>query len=171
MKNGCKVYRFSYLTEEKIIMKKKLTLIIAGLVAGTALFAGTINGSFTPANSEVKKKHPDSFVSTKDQLVLKGIPGMTWMAFDTTGIKSEQGKTICITLTAKGKGKVYAGYYGYRSGFSLEKQEDKLLTLTDKPTEFKLEFPLAQTVKIVRPRFRVTPDSEITVTDIKAEIK
>ena len=152
-------------------MNKKLAFIFSGLIAGATLFAGTINGSFIPTNSDVKKKYPGSFVKAKDQLILKGIPGMTWMAFDTTGIKSEQGKTICITVTAKGKGKVYAGYYGYRGGFNLEKQEDKLLMLTDKPIEFKLEFPLASTVKIVRPRFRVTPDSEITVTDIKAEIK
>ena len=152
-------------------MNKKLTLALAALSAGAALFAGTINGTFSPTNSELYAKNPGCFVKAKDNMILKGIPNATWIVFDTTGVKSEQGKTICITLTASGKGKVFAGYYGYHKGYNLAKQEDKELTLTDKAQEFKLEFPLAENVKIVRPRFRIFSDAEIKVTDIKAEIK
>ena len=152
-------------------MNKKLTFILTGLVAGTALFAGTINGSFTPTNSQLHAKNPGCFVKAKDHMILKGIPNATWIVFDTTGVKAEQGKTICITITASGKGKVFAGYYGYLKGFNLEKQEDKELTLTDKAQDFKLEFPLTEKVKIVRPRLRIFSDAEITITDIKAEIK
>ena len=155
----------------EIQMNKKLTLVLAALSAGAALFAGTINGTFSPTNSQLYAKNPGCFVKAKDHMILKGIQNAAWIVFDTTGIKSEQGKTICITLTASGKGKVFAGYYGYHKGYNLAKQEDKELTLTDKAQEFKLEFPLAENVKIVRPRFRIFSDAEITVTDIKAEIK
>ena len=152
-------------------MNKKIVLTIAGLIAGTTLFAGTITESFTSTDSGFVKKNPGIFTKTKDQMTMKGVQGRTWTVFDYIGIKSEKGSKIYITMTAKGKGKIFAGYFGYKSGYNCVKQEDKELTLTDKPTEIKLEFPLSPAVKIVRPRFRITPGSEICVTDFKVEVK
>ncbi|MBR2439377.1 MAG: hypothetical protein IKB25_04210 [Lentisphaeria bacterium] len=154
-------------------MNKKLTLVIAGLVAGTTLFAAPLSRNFTPTKGRsLFKEQPGIFVETKDSTTLKGIKGgKLWTMFDAKGIKSETGKTICITFKASGKGAVNAGYYGYVKGYSLAKTESKPLKLADKAADFKLEFPLVPNVKIVRPKFDVFPDAEITISDFKVEIK
>ena len=153
-------------------MNKKSVFILSGLMLGSAIFAAPSEFSgWCPTQGDVKTKNPEVVKLAEKSMTLKGIKGREWIMFKAGGIKSEKGTTISITFTAAGKGKVFAGYYGYRQGFSLSKAEDTPLLLTDKPTAFKLEFPLVSSVKIVRPRFRISPDAEITVSNHKVEIK
>ena len=153
-------------------MNKKMIFFAAMLLAGTTLFAGApVMKEWTATEPHLEKKNPGIITHQNGIMTLKGIPGKSWCMFHYIGVKSEQGKTISITFTAAGKGKVYAGYFGYQSGYNLAKSEAKLFTLTEKPTEYKLEFPLDQKVKIVRSRFNLTPDSEINISDFKVEIK
>ena len=149
-----------------------MTFFVASLLAGTTFFAAApVMKEWTETEPNLRKKHPGIIAHENGTMTLKGIPGKSWCMFHYIGVKAEQGKTICITFTASGKGKVYAGYFGYHTGYNLAKSEAKQFTLTEKPTEYKLEFPLDPKVKIVRSRFNLTPDSEINVSDFKVEIK
>lgn len=148
-----------------------MTLMLAGFLAGSALFAAAPNYSdWTPTNGKLKKTFPGLITVKDGVMTLKGIPDKEWIMFNYIGVKSEEGKTIRITFKASGKGKVHAGYFGYREKYSLAKSESKVLALEEKEKDFKLEFPLIPAVKIVRARFNIAPGSEINISNFKAEI-
>ena len=153
-------------------MNKKTLLTVIGILAGTVAFAASdFTNGWVPTSGEISSKHATAYSRSKDKMILKGIEGKDWTMFYSFQIKSEPGKKAVITFSASGKGKVFAGYFGYITGFTFKRTEEKPLNLTEKPQQFSLEFPIVKDVNIIRPKFRMTPGSEVEITNFKAEIK
>lgn len=152
-------------------MTKKLLLLFAAVIC-SAIYGAENFKNWIPTNGGLLKKNPDAVKVSASETTLKGAGTSNWIFFRPSGAKVAAGNTVTITVKASGKGKAGFGYYEYHSGFNSNGSQNSWMTLTDEAKEFKATFTIKhKNTTIVRPRFVMTPGSEVKILDYSLKVE
>ena len=169
---------------------KKLVLTVTALTAVVSLSAADlkINGDFK--GSKIGNSAPagwtKNFSKDKDigaTSVVKGEKdGEFAIQVKTTKkvtpfysgpFNAVAGDTVKISAKVKGKGKIQLAYYAYGPTY-LASKGGPLIAVQEKSAEYESKIVITEAPKgkisAVRIVFQVYPDSDMTVSDVKAEI-
>ena len=152
-------------------MTKKLLIMFAAILCN-AVFGAENFKNWTPTNGSILKKNPDAVKITANETILKGAGTSDWIFFRPAGEKVAAGNTVTITVKAAGKGKATFGFYEYHKGFSSNGTQNSSMALSEEAKEFKTTFTIKlKNTTIVRPRFVISPDSELKIFDYSLKVE
>ncbi len=169
---------------------KKLVLTAAVLTAAVSLTAADlkINGDFkgSKIGNEAPAGWAKNFPKDKDigaTSVVKGEKdGAFAIQIKTTKkvtpfysgpFNAVAGDTVKITAKVKGKGSIQLAYYAYGPNYLISKASPAI-AIQEKASEYESKLVITEAPKgkisAVRIVFQALPDSDVTVSDVKAEI-